>query len=314
MRSRVPLFALLLVAGSLALPLAAHAAIPFFGPIIDPNVLNPRCALGWGAVMIVINNIISFSITIAIVFVAPLMIAYAGFLYVVNPVNASGISEAKKILTNTVVGIVIALAGWLIVDAIMAVLYNANTPNPTGGGVLGTWSNLVTSGGEPFCLIQEGALQRLSQATAPSGVTVGVPQVGRARGPCADGNTACSIGAIRQAAQALNMTLSSAQVTTMSCIAMTESSGNPSTPNSNTGACGTFQITTRPGNWSIPGLHRSPCSTSSSCNDAQCNMQTALLLYSQRGYQPWTGRNPDGTYWNPNAVACAQQYDLRAPI
>lgn len=169
MRSRFFLFTILFVAGSLALPLAAHAAIPFFGPII-PDDIN-RCAAGWGAVIDVINRIISFSITIAIVFVAPLMIAYAGFLYVVNPVNASGISEAKKILTNTVVGIVIALSGWLIVDAIMAVLYNANAPVGATGGVLGTWSSIVYGDSSKLCLIQEGALNRLNQTVPGTGIT-----------------------------------------------------------------------------------------------------------------------------------------------
>ncbi|MFA5998019.1 MAG: pilin [Candidatus Paceibacterota bacterium] len=152
MRFRAPLFALLLVAGSLALPLAAHAAIPFLGPIIPEDV--NRCAAGWGMVMIVINNIISFLITIAIIFVAPLMIAWSGFLFVVNPVNAAGKEQAKKILTSTVVGIVIALAGWLIVDAIMAVLYNPATVGQT-------WSQLVTSGGAKLCLPLAGSLKQV---------------------------------------------------------------------------------------------------------------------------------------------------------
>src|SRR3989338_9348139 len=142
MRSRISLFALILVAGSFALPLAAHAGgIPFFGPII-PDAVN-RCAAGWGMLITVINNIISFLITLAIVFVAPLMIAYSGFLLVVSQGDSGKRTEARKILTNTVVGIVIALAGWLIVDAIMAVLYNRNASVPGTSTVLGTWSQLI---------------------------------------------------------------------------------------------------------------------------------------------------------------------------
>lgn len=306
MRSRTA-FAFVLVSVSFALPLAAQAGgIPFFGPII-PEAQNV-CPASWGLLVTVINNLISLLITIAIVFVAPLMIAYSGFLFVVNPVDPSGIAKAKGILWNTILGIVIALAGWMIVDAIMVALYNPAAQSGTTR--LGAWSSLITSGGIDPCLPQRGALPLDALNQAVTGVTVGgVPRVGTARGPCADGNTACSVGAIQQGAQALGMTLSAAQATTMSCIAMTESSGNPRSPDSNTGACGTFQITTRPGNWSNDALHRSPCSRTSSCNDVQCNLQTALLLYNQRGYQPWTGRNPNGTYWNPNAVACAQQYD-----
>ncbi len=299
MRFRTPLFALAFTLVSFALPYAAHASIPFFGPIV-PN--SSTCAAGWGMVILVINNLISFLITIAIVFVAPLMIAYAGFLFVVNPVNSGGISKAKGILLNTIIGIVIALAGYLIVDALMAALYN---PNAGAGG----WAQIINWNGDQ-CLPQAGteAGAGLTPGVSPPSITPGGFQPGKAPGPCASNNTACSTSAIQQGAQALNMKLSAAQAAALSCIAMTESTGNPATPNSSTGACGTFQITTKPGNWSIPSLHQGSCSTSSSCNDAQCNLQTALLLYNQRGYQPWTGKNPDGTYWNPNAVACVQQY------
>lgn len=156
MRSRVHLFALLIVACSLALPLAAHAGgIPFFGPIIEKAWM--QCPLGWGALITVINNIISLLITLAIVFVAPLMIAWAGFLLVVSQGDSGKRTEARKILTNTIFGIVIALAGWMIVDAIMAVLYNANAP--TKDGVLGTWSDLIGSRGIPPCIDLRGSVK-----------------------------------------------------------------------------------------------------------------------------------------------------------
>ncbi|MDO8514765.1 MAG: hypothetical protein Q7S50_04430, partial [bacterium] len=98
MRSRATFFILLFVAGSLALPLAAHAGggIPFFGPII-PAAYNV-CPASWGLLITVINNIIRFLLTLVIVFVAPLMIAYSGFLFVVNPMNSGGIAKAKSIL------------------------------------------------------------------------------------------------------------------------------------------------------------------------------------------------------------------------
>ncbi|MDO8700276.1 MAG: hypothetical protein Q7J56_01205, partial [Deltaproteobacteria bacterium] len=118
MRFRTFFFALIFVVGSLALPLAAHAGIPFFGPIIPNAVVQYEdpvthktitttenvCAAGWGMVITVVNNIIALLITLAIVFVAPLMIAWSGFLFVVNPVDPSGIAKAKSILTNTIVG------------------------------------------------------------------------------------------------------------------------------------------------------------------------------------------------------------------
>ncbi len=154
MRSRISLFALLLVVSSFVLPLVAHAGIPFFGPIIEKGWL--QCPLGWGAVITVVNNIISLLITLAIVFVAPLMIAYAGFLLVVSQGDSGKRTEARKILTNTIVGIVIALAGWMIVAAIMAALYNPETP--IAGGKLGVWSDLIGSRGIPPCIDLKGSV------------------------------------------------------------------------------------------------------------------------------------------------------------
>lgn len=153
MRFRVPLFALLFAVGSFALPLAAHAGIPFFGPIIPSGYQS--CPAGWGMLIIVINNIIQLLLTLAIVFVAPIMIAYSGFLFVVNPVNAGGKEQAKGILTHTIVGIVIALCGWMIVDAVMVVLYNPGASSGTTR--LTAWSQLITSGGGDACLNQRGA-------------------------------------------------------------------------------------------------------------------------------------------------------------
>lgn len=174
MRSRALFSSCFVSVVLLVLPLAAHAAIPFFGPIIPPQSVtgvlgSDVCAAGWGMLIIVINNIISFSITIAIVFVAPIMIAWAGFLYVVNPYDPSGISKAKGILWNTVIGIVVALAGWMIVDAVMAVFYNPAAP-------LKAWSDIINWNGDE-CLIQAGSMKDLKQAVPTAGVVVVPPAV-----------------------------------------------------------------------------------------------------------------------------------------
>lgn len=158
--SRRILLLSVLAAAFFILPQAVSAAtLPFFGPIIDRDWIDPttgkQCALGWGALVTVINNIIRLLLSIAIVFIAPIMIAYAGFLFVVNPVNAGGMEKAKSILTHTIVGIVIALAGWLIVDAIMAVLYNPQASQ--GSTVLGRWTDIVTGDPSLVCLVQQGS-------------------------------------------------------------------------------------------------------------------------------------------------------------
>ena len=125
-----------------SVPLAAHAAgIPFFGPIIPASAAT--CAGGFGLILTVVNNVISLLITLAIVFVAPLSIGYAGFLMVVNPTSAGDIQKGKSIIVNTVVGIVIALAAWLIVGAVMNVLYK---------GTLPAWETIIHGNTADFCI------------------------------------------------------------------------------------------------------------------------------------------------------------------
>lgn len=302
------------------LPAFAHAGgIPFFGPIIPQGDNQAVCPAGFGMLMEVINNIISFALTVVIVFVAPLMIAYSGFLFVVNPVNSSGKEKAKSVLTNTVVGIVVALAGWMIVDAIMAVLYQPSNPSEV-------WSNLVSTGSSPACLPQKGALpgDALDQATQIPGVSAtggGGTVDGRPAAQCSSSNSVCSPSALQTAG------FSVAQANVMSCIAMTENSGNAVGCNGN--ACGTFQIMLtknqlvgsacakyNDGNSTLncPALCKakngSAVRNEPSCqacvqaaNDPQCNAQSAANLYSKSGYGPWTTSSD-----NTKSAACVQKY------
>lgn len=179
MRSRAPFFLSVFLASFLLVPVLAHAGgVPFFGPIIPQEGNEGTCPASWGMLIVVINNIISFSLTFAIVFVAPIMIAYAGFLYVIHPYDPSGMSKAKGILINTVAGISLALAAWMIVDAVMAVLYDSQNATEV-------WQGLISSKREPLCLPQAGisgapavpALTVTPTPPAPSPSVFGLTQV-----------------------------------------------------------------------------------------------------------------------------------------
>ncbi len=161
----------LIPAALFAVPFIASAhSIPYFGPIIETSW--NQCPLGFGAFMNVINNIITVALSIAIVFVAPISFAWAGFLMVMNPTSLGDIKKGKAIFTNTIIGIVVALAGWMIVDAFMAIFYN---PSAVGA----TWYSLVTTSGVDPCILQPSALNTLSPsagqtmtgAACPSGLT-----------------------------------------------------------------------------------------------------------------------------------------------
>lgn len=241
MRSRYVLFAL--VAAVFVMPTAAQAGIPFLGPIIDKSWIDPAtqtaCALGWGALVIVINNIISLLITLAIVFVAPLMIAWAGFLMVLNPTKAGDLEKGKKILWNMVIGIVFALSGWLIVDAIMAVLYK---PSPDSKWTT-TWSQIVTGNLNEACIELKASLNQGGAGSSVTGVSAGG---GRFLTPPTSGS--CSPASLMAATAKSPYPLTQAQANTLSCIAVPESScsntptGAKQSSGKPTSASGMFQI------------------------------------------------------------------------
>ncbi|MDE1919619.1 MAG: hypothetical protein KGH56_02860 [Patescibacteria group bacterium] len=337
MRSRTSLFLALLFAGSLTLPSFAHAGgIPFFGPVIPESYVSSigptqqdtsSCPASWGMLIEVINNLISLLLTLAIVFVAPVMIAYSGFLFVVNPVNPSGKQEAKNILTHTVVGIVVALAGWMIVDMIMAVLYNSSAQSENGVTVLGTWSNLISSGGIAPCLPVRGALPygTLNQAAAPASINVAPPPstpfpVLPSMPPSGKAGTACDPAVISAGAAAGGYTLTPAQATTLACIAQPESSCGAANLNykwsKGSSAAGAFQVTLQsnskcyenPACYSAVGLSGSSLNCASgfkggnpipgspvaqqcvqAASNINCSAAAAACLLQQNGgsFSPW---------------------------
>ena len=227
MRSRVLFLTSFAVLGVFVLPLVASAhSIPYFGPIIETDWQT--CALGWGAVILVINNLITMGITLAMLIVAPVMIAWAGFLMVVNPTSIGDVKKAKDIITNTILGIIIAMAGWLIVDAVMAVLYHPDAKDWTTD-----WSSLITTGGLPACMVQAGSMQAFNQAVGGPSVSVGGTVVGTANGQdvlsFGSTGTACDAETILQQ----DSSMSTSMANELACIAQGESSCGANNQNYN---------------------------------------------------------------------------------
>jgi hypothetical protein len=160
-------------------PLIAHAAgIPYFGPIIPDLTCNGGSGgsyqispLAWGALITIVNNIIALALTIAVIFIAPLLIAYAGFLYLTSGASPANRGKANGVLTNTIVGLLVALAAWIIVDAVMAALYN-----PSAGA--GAWYSIITSDGGDPCLEVAGSLNSAPLGSGASTVTGSGPDNG----------------------------------------------------------------------------------------------------------------------------------------
>ena len=224
------------------MPLAAQAAFPFLGPIIPPE--HASCPAGWGMVIVVVNRIISFLLTFIIVFVAPLMIAWAGFLMVLSPTKAGDRSKAQTILWHMVIGVVIALAAYLIIALIMSVLYNKNAPDHKGG-VLGAWEEIVVGDGSKLCIELKAASGTTPTPTVtPRLADVPLPPTGPG---------ACDPAVVKTAAAKGAYPLTDAQANTLACIANPEStcgknqqnySWNKDTGNGKAStAFGAFQVT-----------------------------------------------------------------------
>lgn len=75
-----------------------------------------------------INKLITFLIQIAAVFAA-CMFAWAGWLMLSSQGNEGKITEAKKIIYQTIVGFLIILLAWLIVNVLLGTLLRDNNEN-----------------------------------------------------------------------------------------------------------------------------------------------------------------------------------------
>jgi hypothetical protein len=77
------------------------------------------------------QNIINTGIFV-FVFFSAMMFAYAGFLYLTNEA-IQGQNEAKSIFKNVVIGLIVLLSAWLLVDTLMKAVL---------GGSFGPWNNV----------------------------------------------------------------------------------------------------------------------------------------------------------------------------
>lgn len=163
------------------IPLLTYAAVVTPGPgwSIVPDVCNcPGRAAGWGCVIGVMSNIIQFAIYLGIL-ICVLMAAYAGFLWVLNPVNPENRATGRKMLMNAAIGLVLTLAAWLIVNTLLNVL--------GAGGIAGTTSVL---GGGPQCL-EVKVLGTIDTGTGGGGGTGGGSTAGCPSGTQCSADGAC---------------------------------------------------------------------------------------------------------------------------
>ncbi len=81
----------------------------------------------------VAQNVLNTGIYVA-VFLSAILFAWAGWLYLTS-VAGNEISRAKEIFVNVAIGLVIILAGWLVVDTLMKTLTDQS-------GGFGPWNKV----------------------------------------------------------------------------------------------------------------------------------------------------------------------------
>jgi hypothetical protein len=251
--------------------------------------------------VVLANTIIKWLISFSFILFA-FMAVMAGFKLVTSGGNPSAMSEAKKGFTNVFIGLIIIMAAWLFVDTLLRGLLGKDGTLSDGTITgFGPWAqvkcatqnsattkNLGYEGDKKTNGTSDGAQPGDSGEPSPAGAGAAGDK-GTAQ--CASGNTACSVAVLKQAG------LTDAQANVMSCIAFSESSGNPAAVNPNGGACGTFQFLRS--TWG--SYARGSCASYSQCTNAACSTQTVVNAVRIRGYKDWTCKNCN--QWAPKCVS-----------
>lgn len=82
----------------------------------------------------VAQNVLNTGIFVA-VFLSAILFAWAGFKYLTNVANSGGVSEAKTLFGNVLIGLLIILGAWLVIDTIMRTLVNPDA-------LFGPWNKI----------------------------------------------------------------------------------------------------------------------------------------------------------------------------
>jgi uncharacterized membrane protein YidH (DUF202 family) len=276
-------------------------------------------------VMTLAQNILNFLVGIS-AFIGIMVLAYGGFLMLTAAGNASQIERGKNFIWNVLIGLLIVLVAWLIIDTVMKYT-NLSSDITEGAGGFGPWNQIQ-------CVEQpQGGSPSGGQSNNNGGNQGGGSQAGGACTPLQSGP--CSVSALTP--------YFGSNASAMSGICNRESRGIPNaTPTTDklwsTGdgfSFGLFQINLVANNISCGGqtlncpsaFTRMPeyancagrSSDPASCRrqmswgsanaalgfgytitnrslyeqckaaaqDPQCNIQKAQQLYNQRGMQPW---------------------------
>lgn len=118
-------------------PFAVSAQSVLDTKIVPENCQGARAAWDCGVcdLATMAQNVLNMGIFVA-VFLSAILFAWAGWKYLTAG-GGEGITQARSIFTNVLVGLIIILAGWLIVDTLIKTLT---------GDKLGPWNQVCQNG------------------------------------------------------------------------------------------------------------------------------------------------------------------------
>ena len=92
-------------------------------PPTEPGLVACKENCGFNDFMVLVDTVIKFILYKMAIPIAAIMFAYAGFKMVTAGGEAAHArTEAKEIFTNTVIGLIIAVAAFLIIKTILSIL------------------------------------------------------------------------------------------------------------------------------------------------------------------------------------------------
>jgi hypothetical protein len=290
---------------------------------ITSNGITGPSAPAWGCIMQTFQNIITFIIGFAVILIT-VFLAWAGFTYMTSGGNPGKHELANKRIMNAVIGLLIVLCAYLLVDSILKVIYNPSNPN------FGPWNSIL--GGNPG----EDCLSIVNPPNAGPSTSNPASTAGNASSPttpagAVNGPGSCSASTVQSGAAAGGYTISTAEANTLACIAGAESTcGTNSNTSSGSSARGPWQVlmqtnaaaynnpaceaavnTTSPLNCQngFSGGNSLNNSTSQVCTQAaanvSCSASAAAYMVQNGGYSAWVPpANPQGA----KQQACVAQY------
>ncbi len=108
-----------LTVAALALPFATVQAISY----VDPS---QSLGLGTADLRTTVTNIINWVLGLLGI-IAVIMILYGGFIWLTAAGNEENVTKAKNILSAAIIGLVIVLLAWAIVNYVLGTASNVST-------------------------------------------------------------------------------------------------------------------------------------------------------------------------------------------